>query len=151
MSRLQLGHQLGDKAASLLGVEITHLLGRVHQGGDHLVVTLLGALLVGAARPAKLGGQLLALGVRHKLAGLLLHILGGARGLVHSLALLLALAIAHLLHWGVALLYRLVVGLLLESDGTDLLKVLLTHFLLRGGELGDVGVVALLHVLVSAL
>ena len=30
MSRLQLGHQLGDEPAGLLGVEVTHLLGHVH-------------------------------------------------------------------------------------------------------------------------
>jgi len=74
---LELGHQLGGELAGLLGVEVAHLLGHVHQGGDDLVVALLGALLVGAPGPADVDGQLLAAGVAHKLARLLLHILGG--------------------------------------------------------------------------
>ena len=85
---LQLGHQLGDEPAGLLGVEVTHLLGDVHQRGDHLVMALLLSLLISTSSSANLNGKLLAGGVSDKLAGLLLHILGGAGGLVHSPALL---------------------------------------------------------------
>ena len=51
----------------------------------------------------------------------------------------------------VALLHSLTGGLLLEGDLTALLKVLLTDLLLSRVENCDVGVVALLHVLVGAL
>ena len=147
----QLGHQLRHVATRLLGVEVTHLLGHVHRGGDHLLVALLGPLLVGAAGAADLDGQLLARGVAHELAGLLLHVLGGAGGLVHGAALLGSLAVTHLLHGSVALLHSLVEGFLFEGDGAGLLEVLLADLLLAGLELGDVGVVALLRVLVGAL
>ena len=93
-------------------------------------MALLLSLLKGAASSTDLNGQLLALGVTNKLAGRLLHILGGARGLIHSLAHLLALTIADLLGWLVTLLHRLIEGLLLESDLTALLKVLLADLLL---------------------
>ena len=89
---LQLRHQLGDEPAGLLGVEVTHLLGDIHQAGDHLVVALLLSLLVSAAGAANLNGKLLAGSISNKLAGLLLHVLGGARGLVYSPALLRSLA-----------------------------------------------------------
>ena len=151
MDGLQLGHQLGLQLAGLLGVQVAHLLGNVNEGGNGLVVALLSSLLVGAAGSADLHRQLLASGVSHKLARLLLHILGGAGGLIHGPALLRALAVAHLLDRAVALPHSLVEGLLLEGDLTLLLKVLLAHLLLGRGELGDIGVVALLHVLVRAL
>ncbi len=51
----------------------------------------------------------------------------------------------------VALLHGLIEGLLLEGDLAALLKVLLADLLLRGLELGHVGEVALLGVLVGAL
>ena len=88
------GHQPGDVLADLLGVQVTGLLGHIHQGGEHLIVALLRSLLKGAASTADLNGQLLALGVTDKLARRLLHILGGARGLIYRLAHLLSLAIA---------------------------------------------------------
>ena len=43
------------------------------------------------------------------------------------------------------------IGLFLEGDGTRLLEGLFADLLLCGGELSDVGVVALLGVLVCAL
>ena len=70
-------------------------------------------------------------------------------GLVHSLADLLALAVTDLLDRLVALPYGLIKGLLLEGDLAGLLKVLLANLLLGRFELGDVGVVALLDILVS--
>ncbi len=51
----------------------------------------------------------------------------------------------------VALLHGLIEGLLLEGDLAALLKILLADLLLRGLELGHVGEVALLRVLVRAL
>merc|ERR1712012_391956 len=57
----------------------------------------------------------------------------------------------HLLHRLVALPHSLIVGLLLERDLTTLLEVLLTHLLLTRLELGDIGVVTLLNILVGAL
>jgi hypothetical protein len=59
-------------------------------------VALLGALLKGAAGAADLHGELLALGVTHKLAGGLLNILGGTGGLVYCLADLSTLTVAFL-------------------------------------------------------
>jgi len=150
MGRLKLGDQLGLEATGLLWVQVTHLFGDIDQGGDGLVVTLLVTLLNNTAGTANLDGQLLTLGVTNKLAGLLLNIFGGAAGLVHSPALFGALTIAHLLQGPVALLDVLVDGLLLESDLTRLLKVLLTDLLLGWGELRDICVVALLDVLVCA-
>ena len=61
------------------------------------------------------------------------------------------LATADLHQGSVALLHCLVLRLLGEGDGAGLLKVLLADLLLAGLELGDVGVVALLRVLVGAL
>merc|ERR1719350_1342037 len=58
--RGELGHQLSDKSAGLLGVEVTHLLGDIHQGGDDLFVTLLLSLLCHAASSANLHRKLLA-------------------------------------------------------------------------------------------
>ena len=107
-------------------------------------------LLVSAASSANLNGKLLTGSVTNKLARLLLHILGGTRGLVHSPALLGALAIALLLNGSVAFLHSLVHRFLLESDGALLLEVLLAHLLLSRLELGDIGVVTLLRILVCA-
>ena len=147
----ELGHELSHEATCLLGVEVTNLLGDIHQGCDHLLVALLLALLSDAASAANLNREFLAGSVANKLAGLLLNILGGTGGLVHSPALLGALTIADLLQRSVTFLDGLVEGLLLEGDGAELLEVLLADLLLGGGELGDVGVVALLGVLVGAL
>merc|ERR1712203_850279 len=82
------------------------------------------SLLCHAASSANLNRKFLARGISNKLAGLLLHILGGTRGLVHSPALLRTLAIANLLQRSVTLLDCLVEGLLLEGDGAELLSVL---------------------------
>ena len=61
------------------------------------------------------------------------------------------LATADLHQGSVALLHCLVLRLLGEGDGAGLLEVLLADLLLAGLELGDIGVVALLRVLVGAL
>ena len=114
-------------------------------------MTLLLPLLENAASSANLDRKLLTGSVTHKLARLLRHILGGAGGLVHSLTDLGSLAIANLLYGLVALPHSLVVGLLLKGDGACLLEILFAHLLLAGLELGDVGVVTLLSVLVGAL
>ncbi len=148
---LQAGDQLGLEAAGLLGVQVAHLLGDVDKRSDGLVVALLRALLSGTASTADLDGELLARGVTNKLAGLLLNVPGGTRGLVHGPALLRALTVAHLNLGPVALPHILLNSLLLEGDLTALLEVLLAHFLLSGVELRDIGVVALLNILVGAL
>ena len=114
-------------------------------------MTLLWTLLVGTASSANLNGKLLTGGVSHELAGLLLHVLGGAGGLVHSPALLGTLAVTDLLYRFVTFLNGLVESFLFERDGTQFLEVLLADFLLTWFELRDVGVVALLGVLVRAL
>ena len=114
--RLQLRHELGGEPAGLLGVEITDLLGDIHQAGDHLLVTLLGSLLKGTASTADLDGKLLTGSVSHELARLLLHVLGAAGRLIDSPALLRSLAVTDLLHWLVALLHSLVKSFLLECD-----------------------------------
>ena len=105
-------------------------------------MALLGSLLVGAAGAADLDGQLLTRGVAHELAGLLLHVLGGAGGLVHRPALLWPLTVADLRHRLVALPHRLVERLLCERDRTLLVEVLLANFLVGWLEGGDVRVVA---------
>ena len=164
----QTRHQLCDQSTGFLGVEITSLLGNIHQsvqlnkwsdnGGtvalrlSHLfVVTLLGTLLTDTALATDLHRLLLALGVAHEAPVALVDIPGRAGRLVHSPALSLSLSIAHLLHGSVALPDRLLHGLLLEGDLAALLEVLLAGLLLCWLEEGDVGVVTLLHVLVFAL
>ena len=149
--RREARHQLGHKPAGLLGVEITHFLGNINNAGEDLVVTLLITFLQSAAGSTDLDGKLLTGGVSHELTGLLLHILGAAGGLVHSLTDLLSLAVTNLLYRFVTFPHSLVESLLFEGDGTSLLKVLLADLLLCRLKLGDVGVVTLLHVLVSAL
>ena len=93
-----------------------------------------------------LHGQLLTFRISNKLARLFLHILCGAAGLVDSATFFRSLAIAHLLHRGVALSHGLIHWGLLEGDPALLLEVLLADFLLCWLELGDVGVVALLNI-----
>ena len=151
MLRHQLGHQLGGITTSLLGVEVAHLLGDIKKRHDGLVMALLGTLLGDTAGTADLNGELLTPRVTHKLAGLLLDILGGARGLVDGPALLGSLAVTDLLQGLVALLHGLVESLLFEGDLAGLLKIFLTHFLLGRLKLRHIGVVALLNILVGAL
>ncbi len=151
MLRLQAGDQLGLQTAGLLGVQVAHLLRDINEGSDGLVMALLGALLGGAAGTTDLDGKLLTASIANKLARLLLNITSGTRGLIHGLTDIRALAIAHLNKGPVALLHILFDSLLLESDLTALLKILLTHFLLSRVELCDIGVVALLNILVGTL
>ena len=149
--RSQLWHKLGGKSAGFLGVEITSFLGNINYRGCHFVVTLLRSLLEGAAGSTDLDGELLTGGVSHELTRLLLHVLGATGRLIDSPALLRSLAITNLLYRFVTFLNSLVESFLFEGDGALLLKVLLADLFLGGFELCDVGVVALFHVLVSAL
>ena len=145
------GHQLGHVSTSILGVEVAHLLWNINKGSDNFVMTLLLSLLKGTSSSTDLNGQLLTAGVSHKLARLLLNILGAAGALIHSPALLRSLAIAHFFNWFVAFLDSLIESLLLECDGAELFKVFLTDLLLTGFKLSDIGVVTLLSVLMSTL
>ena len=147
----QLGHQFCHEPAGLLRVEVASLLGNVNNAGDDLVVTLLLTFLGDTAGSADLHGKFLTGGVSHELTRLFLHILGAAGGLVHSLTDLLPLAVTDLLYRFVTFPHSLVESLLFEGDGASLLEVLLADLLLGRLELGDVGVVTLLHILVSAL
>merc|ERR1712086_832589 len=114
-------------------------------------MTLFFTLFKDTSSSADLYGKLLTASVSNKLTWLFLHILGCAGRLIHSLADLLALTIAHLLLGPVALVHRLVVSLLLEGDGAGFFKVLFTNFFLRRFKLSNISVVALLRVLVGAL
>merc|ERR1712004_401175 len=127
------------------------LLRHVNKRCEDLVMALLHTFFKNAPSSTDLHRKLLTAGVPNELARLLLHVLGRARGLVHRLANLRTLPVAHLLDGCVALPHCLVEGLLLECDGAGLLEGLLAHLLLCGGELGDIGVVALFGVLVGAL
>ena len=151
MLGLELGDKLGLEPAGLLGVEVAHLLRDIKERPNGLVVALLGTLLGDTAGAADLNGQLLTLRVTNKLAGLLLDVLGGARGLIEGPALLWSLPVADLLEGLVALLHGLVESLLLEGDLAGLLEILLTHFLLSSLKLCHIGVMALFDVLVRAL
>ena len=116
-----------------------------------LVMTLLRSLLTHTALTTDLHRFLLTLGVSHKLAVTLVNVPGGAGGLVHSPALPGPLSVTNLLHRSVALPDCLLHRLLLESYLTTLLEILLTGLLLGWLEVGDVGVVTLLHVLMFTL
>merc|ERR1719347_2569678 len=95
--------------------------------------------------------KLLTCSVSNKLSWLFLHILGCAGRLIDSLADLLTLTITHLLHRSVALVYLILKSLLLECDGTRLLKCFLTNLFLRRLKLRNISVVTLLCVFVGTL
>ena len=114
-------------------------------------MTLLSPLFISTSSSTDLYGKLLTASVSNKLAWLFLYILGCAGRLVHSSTLLRTLTIAHLLNRFVAFLHRLIECLLLESDGTQLLKVLFTNLLHGRFKLSNISVVTLLSVLVGAL
>ena len=116
MLRAKFGHQFGDESAGLLRVEVTNLLRHIYESGYNLFMALLLSLLKGASSPTNLYWKLLTASVSHKLARLLLHILGGAGGLIDSPALIRSLPIAHFLHRPVAVLHCLIEGLLPEVD-----------------------------------
>ena len=128
--RFQLRNKLGDKSAGFLGVEVTNFLRNINKRSDNFVMTLLSTLLKCTSSSTDLYRKLLTSSVSHKLAWLFLHILGGAGRLIHSLAHLLTLTIAHLLSWLVALSHCLVESFLLEGDLTGLLKVFFANFFL---------------------
>jgi len=75
---LQAGHQLRDQAAGLLGVQVTRLLGYVHQGVYSLIMAFLWPLLSDTACSTDIEGNLLTLGVSNELAWSLPDVLGGA-------------------------------------------------------------------------
>ena len=114
-------------------------------------MALLRALLADTSLTTDLHWLLLTLCISHKVPASLVNVPGGAGGLVHSPALSLSLAIANLLHGSVALPDSLLHSLLLEGYLTTLLEVLLAGLLLCWLEVGDVGVVTLLNVLVLTL
>ena len=128
--RRETRHQLGHVSAGLLRVEITNLFWNINKRSCYFVMTLFWTFFIGAASSTDLHRQLLTAGVSYKLARLLLNILGAAAALIHCPALLRSLTIAHLLQRLVTLLNCLIESLLFEGDGTNLLKVLLTHLLL---------------------
>ena len=74
---LQLGDQLGLEPAGLLGIQVTHFLWYIKEGGDNLVMALFRTFLCDATCAANFHRKLLAASVSDKLAWLLLHILGG--------------------------------------------------------------------------
>ena len=128
--RRETRHKLGHVSAGLLRVEITNLFWNINKRCENLVMALLLSLLQSTPSSTDLHRQLLTAGVSYKLARLLLNILGAAAALIHCPALLWSLTIAHLLQRLVTLLYSFIESLLFEGDGTNLLKVLLTHLLL---------------------
>ena len=103
------------------------------------------------ASTTDLNWSLLTTSVADKSSLSVVDVLRRARRLVDRLASVRPLTVADLLDWAVALSDHLLHRLLLERDLALLLKVLLAELLLGGLEEGDVGVVALLHVLVVAL
>jgi len=147
----QAGYKFGHKFADLLRIQITHFFGNIDNGSDDFLVAFLFSLFEGAPSSTDLYGKLLTASVSNKLAWLFLHILGCAGRLIHSLADLLALTIAHLLHGPVALVHFVFISLLFECDRTRLLKCFITNFFLRRFELSNISVVALLSILVGAL
>lgn len=152
---LLLGLQAGDKlrlqSAGLLRVEVAHFLGNIHETVNLLFVAFFGSLLVHATSPANLDRQFLAGCVPNKLPRRLLNVSGAARRFVDGSAFFLALPVANLLLGPVALSDGFLDGLLSECNLTLLLKVLFANFLLGRFEVRDVGVVALLDILVLAL
>jgi len=144
-------HKLVNEFANFLWVEVTNFLRNINERGEHLIMTLFWTLLKNTTGSTDLNRELLTAGVSNKLAGLLLHILGCAGGFKHSLANLWTLTIAHLLHWPITFPHCLIESLLFECDGAFLLKVFITHFFGHGAKLSNIGVVALLRVLVCAL
>ena len=95
-------------------------------------------------------GQFLASSVTNKLARLLFDVSGGTGRFINGPTFLRALSIADLFQRLVALPDGLIKGLLFESDLARFLKVLLADLLLSGGELCDVGVVALFDIFMGA-
>merc|ERR1711983_382474 len=114
-------------------------------------MTLFFPLFKSASSSTDFNWKLLTCCVSHKLSWLFLHILGCAGRLIHSLADLLTLTIAHLLNRSVALVHLILKSLLFECDGTRLLKCFLTNFFLKRLKLCNISVVALLCVLVGTL
>ena len=114
----QAGDKLGHKLADLLWVQVTNFLRNVNKGGENLLVALLITFLEDTSSTANLHWKLLAGSISNKLARLLLNILGGTGGFIHSSALLWSLAITDLLNWLVAFLDSLIESLLFKSDGT---------------------------------
>jgi len=151
VGRGQSWNELGGESADLLGVEVAHLLRGVHHRHNHLVMTLLLPLLVDATRSTDFDGKFLALTVPDKLTWLFFDVFGGTRRFENSSALLGPFSIANLFDWFVTLFNGFVDSLLFKSDSTLFLKILVTNFLLCGGKLSDVSIMALLNILMRTL
>jgi len=147
---LQAGNQFCLKSAGLLGIEITDFLGNINQSINFFIVAFLCALSAHATSSANLDRKLFTGSVSNKFTRSFLNISGSTGGFINSSTFLLALSIANLLLWPVALSDGLFAGLLLERDLALLLKVLLANLFLCGPEVGDICVMALLQVLVGA-
>jgi len=149
--RGQAGDKLGHISAGLLWVQVTNFFWDINNGGKDFVMAFLWTFFKGTPSSTDLYRKLLTASVSNKLAWLFLHILGCAGRLIHSLADLLTLTIAHLLGRLIALSHCLVESFLLEGNLTGFFKVLFTNFLLGRLEFCDIGVVTLLGVFVGAL
>ncbi len=147
----QAGDQLSLETARLLWVQVTDLLRNINKRGNGLVMALLRSFFSDTPSTTDLYRQFLTAGITYKFARLLLNVAGCAGGLVDSPALLRALTIADLVQRLVALFHILINCLLLESNLAGLFKILLTNLLLGRRELGDIGVMTLLYILVCAL
>jgi len=76
---LQAGHQLCDKSAGFLGVQVADFFWYVHQGIHSLVVALLGPFFKHASSSADFDGKLLAFSVSNELSGGFFYVFGLAR------------------------------------------------------------------------
>merc|ERR1712083_164411 len=144
-------NKLCDKSTCLLRIQVTNFLGNIYKRSDNFLMALFFPFFKSASSSTDLHRKLLTSCVSHKLSWLFLHILGCAGRLIDSLADLLTLTITHLLYRSVALIHCLIVSLLLKSDCTLLLKVLLANLLHGRFKLCNISVVALLCVLVGTL
>merc|ERR1711970_1324004 len=125
----QLWYEFGNKSAGFLWIQITDFFRNIYQRCSDLIMTLLRTFFISTSSSTDLHRKLLTSCLSHKLSWLFLHILGCAGRLIHSPTLLRSLTITHLLYRLVAFLHRLIVSLLLESDGALLFKVFLTNLL----------------------
>merc|ERR1719350_2652998 len=114
----QLRYESCNKSAGFLRVEVTLFLRNINNRSNDFLMALFWPLLKGTTSSADLDRKLLTGGVSHELAGLLLHVLGLAGGLVHSPAFLGSLAVTNLLYRFVTFVYSLVESFLFEGDGT---------------------------------
>jgi len=103
------------------------------------------------ASPTNFKRNLLTPGVANKLPISFVNILGGTGGLVPRTALLWALTITNFFQWSVALSDCFSDSFLFESDLTNFFKIFLTSLFLGRFEISNIGIVALLNILMFAL